>query len=73
MNVLDEAAQRMTEIIQTALDKFPPAERARRLKAYLAKKPRKAVFFSGECPAERSSKVNGSPRTQGYRVAARPR
>lgn len=38
---LDIAARRMTAIIQTALDKFPPAERARRLKAYLAKTPRR--------------------------------
>lgn len=72
-NILEEAAQRMTEIVQGALDKFPPEERARRLKAYLAKKPRKTVFVSGEDPVERASKVNGSPRTQGYRVAARPR
>jgi hypothetical protein len=68
-SLLEESAQRMTEIVQAALDKFPPAERARRLKAYLAKKPTKTVFFS----AERPSKVNGSPRTQGYRVVARPR
>lgn len=72
-SVLEDSAQRMTEIVQAALDKFPPAERARRLKAYLAKKPRRAVFASGEYPAEPSSKVNGSPRIQGYRVAARSR
>ena len=38
---VDDAAQRMTEIIQAALDTFPPAERARLLTTYLylAKKP----------------------------------
>ena len=33
---LEEAAQRMTEIIQQSLDKFPEEERQKRLKKYLS-------------------------------------
>ncbi len=39
---LNKAANRMTELVLTALGKFPPAERERRLKAYLANGPRPA-------------------------------
>ena len=33
---LSKAALRMTEIVQAALDRFPPRERQRRVKAYLS-------------------------------------
>lgn len=35
---LEKAAMKMTEIVQAALDKFPPRERARRVRAYLGRK-----------------------------------
>lgn len=72
-NVLEESSKRMTEIVQAALDKYPATERARKLKAYLAKKPKAISSFSSEGLAERVSKATGSPRIQGYRVAARSR
>jgi len=34
--IIRRAARKMTEIIQEALDKFPPPERARRAKAFIA-------------------------------------
>lgn len=36
---LRKAAMTMTKIVLEALDKFPPKERARRVKAYLGKNP----------------------------------
>ena len=72
-NVLEESAKRMTELVQAALDKLPPAKRALKLKAYLAKKPRAISSFSSEGFVEPASKATGSLRTQGYRVAARSR
>ncbi len=73
-NVLEESAKRMTEIVQAALDKLPPAERARKLKAYLSKKPRATSSSSSSRGlVGLASKASGSPRIQGYRVAARSR
>ena len=64
---LAKAASRMTEIVQNALDEFPPAEREIRLKAYLSGTSGRASS------AESPSTGNGSRRTSGSQGLSRPR
>jgi hypothetical protein len=66
------AAEKMTDIVQEALNKFPPEERARRLKAYISGDLTSFLSCS-EDPADTPSTRRGSARTPVNRVAARAR
>ena len=71
-SLLEETAQRMTAIVQQALDQLPPAERARKLKAYLSKGFAKTCA-SSEAPCESHSIGPASEHAPVFRVAARSR
>jgi hypothetical protein len=71
-NLLEETAQKMTAIVQQALDQLPPAERARSLKTYLSKGSIK-TSSSSVVPCETRSKRPASEHVRVFRVTARSR
>jgi hypothetical protein len=72
-NILEETARKITGIIQQVLDQLPPAEKARKLKAYLAKNSAKTSSSSSVAHGESRSKGSASAHAPVFRVAARSR